>query len=202
MKTDFEKPKWLTKENLIVVVLAGVLLLVICLPTKKNESSILDMNSGNITESSNNQSSRTEEGTDSEVLQRLYREEMEEQVRAILSNMEGVGRVEVLLTLQSSEELVVEKDTRIIRDSLEEDGNGGKTSSQSVDSEETTVYSQAQGSVNEPYVIKKIQPRVEGVFVIAEGAGSGTVNKNITEAIQVLFGIESHKIKVAKMKSN
>jgi len=27
-------------------------------------------------------------------------------------------------------------------------------------------------------------------------------NKNITEAIQVLFGIESHKIKVAKMKSN
>lgn len=199
MKTRLDKSKLFTKENLIVVILAGVLLLVICFPIQEKESSILDMDSDNIKKE---QAIETNIISNGEVVQGVYRAELEQQVRGILSNMEGVGRVEVLLTLQSSEELVVEKDTRIVRDSSEESNEGNTSNSQSVDSEETTVFAQSGSSVNEPYVIKKIQPKVEGVLVIAEGAGRGEVNKNITEAIQVLFGIESHKIKVAKMKSN
>ena len=49
-------------------------------------------------------------------------------------------------------------------------------------------------------MVKTLQPKVEGVLVIAEGAGNSVVKKNISEAVEVLFGIDAHRIKVAKKK--
>lgn len=40
---------------------------------------------------------------------------------------------------------------------------------------------------------------IEGVAVSAKGAGNGKVAKNISEVIQALFGLDAHKIKIAKM---
>lgn len=40
---------------------------------------------------------------------------------------------------------------------------------------------------------------IEGVVVCAKGAANGKVAKNISEVIQALFGLEAHKIKIAKM---
>mgnify|MGYP006875711212 CR=1 FL=1 len=38
------------------------------------------------------------------------------------------------------------------------------------------------------------------VTVVAQGGGNAVVQKNITDVIQALFGVEAHKIKVVKMK--
>ena len=65
---------------------------------------------------------------------------------------------------------------------------------------DTTVYS-TNGSVSEPYVVKTLTPRIEGVLVVAEGAGSGTTNRTISEIVQALFGVEAHKVVVVKMDS-
>jgi hypothetical protein len=40
---------------------------------------------------------------------------------------------------------------------------------------------------------------VEGVFVVAEGAGNAAVCADILSAVQSLFSIEAHKITIAKM---
>ena len=37
--------------------------------------------------------------------------------------------------------------------------------------------------------------------MVAEGAGSGTINRTVTEVVQALFGVEAHKVKVVKMNS-
>ena len=68
-----------------------------------------------------------------------------------------------------------------------------------MEEQETTVYS-TSGSSSEPYVVKTLYPKVEGVVVVAQGAGKGTVNKSITEIVQALFGLEAHKVMVVKMK--
>ena len=39
---------------------------------------------------------------------------------------------------------------------------------------------------------------VEGVVVIADGGDNAVVAQNITEAVQALFGVEAHKIKIMK----
>ncbi|MGN0422485.1 MAG: stage III sporulation protein AG, partial [Lachnospiraceae bacterium] len=38
----------------------------------------------------------------------------------------------------------------------------------------------------------------EGVVVLAEGGDNAVVKQNITEAVQALFGIDTHKIRVMK----
>ena len=39
---------------------------------------------------------------------------------------------------------------------------------------------------------------IEGVVVIADGGGNAVLVKNITEVVQALFDVDSHKIKVIK----
>ena len=105
-----------------------------------------------------------------------------------------------MVTLKSSPELVVEKEQPYLRSSTtENDAQGGSRTVNQVETEENTVY-KTNGSVSEPYVVKTLPPEVEGVVVVAEGAGSGTVNRTIVELIQALFGVEAHKVKVVKME--
>ena len=66
--------------------------------------------------------------------------------------------------------------------------------------EKNTIYTEDSRGRNVPYVIKTIAPTVEGVVVIAQGAGQQSVQENIIEAIQVLFDIDANKIKIVKMK--
>lgn len=70
-----------------------------------------------------------------------------------------------------------------------------------LESGESTVYI-SSGSNSEPYVIKTLLPTVEGVVVVAQGAGTGNVNRNITEIVMALFGVEAHKVQVVKMGSS
>ena len=63
------------------------------------------------------------------------------------------------------------------------------------------VY-RSDGSRNEPYVVKTLAPQIEGVLVIAQGAGNGTVSRTIVEIAQALFGVEAHKVRVVKMGTN
>ena len=51
-----------------------------------------------------------------------------------------------------------------------------------------------------PYVVKELEPKVQGVVVIAEGGGNPAVQQNILEAVQALFPVEAHKIKIMKME--
>ena len=131
-----------------------------------------------------------------------YITELETKLEQMLFNMENVGKVDVLITLQSSEEKIVEKDIPINRSNTEEqDSGGGSRSVSNVDTQEITIYETDSGK-STPYVVKTTSPKVEGVVVVCEGAGIGSVSKNITDAIEVLFGIEPHKIKVVKMKTS
>ena len=65
-----------------------------------------------------------------------------------------------------------------------------------------TVFENAGSGISFPYVKQRISPQIAGVVVSVQGGDNLRVNKNITEAIQALFGIDVHKIKIIKMSSN
>ena len=199
---DFTRLK---KENFVVIFLIGILFLIIAWPTQKNQeegtkSGITDMVSGTIGTKEENYSSVTGvPGNDSE---KDYRESLESTLEELLASMEGAGKVKVMITLQSSGESIVEKDMVSSRSSSTEvDSAGGSRNTADVSDSEETVYTGGTGKEDTPFVKKIIYPKIEGVVVCAQGGGNATVNKNITEAIQVLFGIDVHKIKVIKMSS-
>lgn len=194
--------KWFRKDNLMILILSGVLLFIIALPIggeEKNTDSGQD--NGQHKTGQQKGDARQQDGTDIVPEQEGYVDALERQLEEILSEMAGVGKARVMITLEASEELVVEKDEPLKRaNTNENDSAGGSRIISEVDSAENTVY-RTTGSDSEPYVIQTISPRVEGVVVVAQGAGSGTVNKCITEMVQALFGIEAHKVKVVKMAS-
>ena len=136
----------------------------------------------------------------------IYREEyivgkMEKRLEEMLSAMQGVGRVKVMITLASSGEKIVEKDIPLERSNIvENDSTGGNRSTNEMYSREETVYSTNSEGDKIPYVIRENSARVEGVGVVAQGGDQTQVQKNISDVIQALFGIEAHKIKVVKMK--
>lgn len=187
--------KWFRKDNLIVLILAGVLLVIIALPTKDSGETEGFQAEGETT-AADRAVIPDAAGSDEE-----YAGQMEQRLREILSRMEGVGQVRVMITLKSSQELVVEKEQPYLRSSTNEnDAQGGNRSVNQLETEDNTVY-RTDGSVSEPYVIKTLPPQIEGVVVVAEGAGSGTVNRTIVEMVQALFGVEAHKVKVVKMET-
>lgn len=188
--------KKLTKENMAIMALLGILLMVIAIPVKKTETQ-KDQTAAPENKSTASGTQETEE----EDTTGGYAGELEERLESLLASMEGVGNVKVMVTLDSSREQVVEKDIPSTMDTTKEtDSTGGSRDVINSRQEETTVYVTDSAGNKTPYVSKIREPSIEGVTVVAQGGGNAVIQKNITEVIQALFGIEAHKIKVVKMK--
>ena len=196
----------LKKDNLIILILTGVLFLVIAwpipenLPKEEQMSQLWDRTSSNMNENIS-ETEQNGKGAYTENEETYTVSYLEQRLENILSSIYGVGRVKVMVTLASSGEKIIAKDIPLERNNIiENDSTGGNRSTSEMYSQEETVYSTTSGGDKIPYVIKENYARVEGVSVVAEGGDNVMVQKNISEVIQALFGIEEHKIKVVKMK--
>lgn len=167
LKKRYWPPK---KDQLLILVLMGLLLAVIAVPADREE----EKDTAHIPEAV---PEAAEEAPD-------YEERMEEKLEELLGSVDGVGKVRVMLTFEGTGEKKVEKDQSRTAD----------------ESREETVYEERGSSERTPYVTSKTNPKVEGVLVIAEGGGNSRVKQEILEAAQALFGIDAHKIKIMKME--
>lgn len=133
---------------------------------------------------------------------RSQTEELEEKLERALSRVEGVGKVEVVLSLESTNQKVVEKDVPASRSSQESSGAQESSSASSVTTEESTVYQTDSDGSETPYVVRENYPEIRGVLVVAQGGGDPVAVQQIQEAVMALFRVEAHKIKVMKMKGS
>lgn len=195
------------KDQFVICILAGILLVIMAMPSteKKNSNAskygIWDSDASIIEEKAKEETEETgqsEKFGDAEE----YESYMENKLEQAISAMEGAGKVKVMVTVNTSRELVVEKDVPITRNGTQEsDSEGGNRNINEWKQEEETVYTRQNDGSSTPYVVKTLQPLIEGVVVVAQGGDRPEVRRNITEAIVALFDIEPHKIKVVKMKS-
>ena len=129
---------------------------------------------------------------------RLYELRMEQRIRDVLKNVDGVGEVDVMLTLSSSSEKVLRVDRERSRATTAETDSSGGTRQQAEEAlRESTVLAGGSGS-GEPVVEKELAPELSGIVISAQGGGNASVQKEISEAMQALFGLPAHKIKVLK----
>jgi len=167
IKKRYWPPK---KDQLLIVVLLGLLLAVIAIPAEKKERK------------QEKSESISETAADTEELD--YESQMEQKLEELLGSVDGIGRVRVMLTYEGTGEKRVEKDRFQTAD----------------ESREETVYEEDGSRGKAPYVISETNPKVTGVLVIAEGGGNSRIKQEILEAAQALFGIEAHKIKIMKIE--
>ena len=166
------------KDKWLIILLVGLLLVVIAMPVSDIKSD----------QTQDEQQVQKAENASEDT----YTDALETRLENALAKVEGVGNVKVMITLASSSEKVVEKD-REMTSEVQEGESGEKNTSSS----ETAVYANGNGE-EMPYVKQELSPRIEGVLVIADGGDNAIVIENITEAVQALFGVDTHKIKVMK----
>ena len=123
---------------------------------------------------------------------------MERRLEEVLLAVEGVGEVKVMITLKDNGEKQLQSDTLREQSSTSEtDSSGGSRSVQEAREEYNTVIMN-DGSSDSPYITRETVPEIEGVLVVARGAGDTSVKTEIYEAVQALFNVPAHKIKVLK----
>lgn len=179
------KEKKLKRSDLLILVLAGILILIIALPTDTKEKKQAEKLKENISKENN-----TMEAS---------KDEIERKLEDILEKIDGAGDVKVMITYQDSGTQVVEKDKNTSENSLEEsDSTGGVRSTKEQQLQESTVYEEADAG-NTPFVSKELLPKVEGILIVASGGDNQKVKQNISEAVLALFQVEAHRIKIVKM---
>ncbi len=186
-KFSMDRLKNISKNQLLIGGLVGILLLVIAIPVEHRE----DAREESQREQSQGESSSGNGGD--------YGKRLERRLEEVLKDMEGVGKVKVMITLQDEGERVLEKDWNQSSQDISEEDGSVKRSTKERQSQETTVFSQSGTSSGEPFVKREVTPRIEGVLVVAEGGGDSKTVKNISDAVLALFPVEVHKIKVVKM---
>lgn len=107
-------------------------------------------------------------------------EAFEGKLSRTLSQIQGAGEVEVLLTLDSGSRQVLAQDR-------EQDGDGGRA----------TTVTVGKGSGNQEVVaLQTIAPRFRGALVVCPGGGEPAVRLALTRAVSALTGLGADCISV------
>lgn len=181
--------------KLVMMFVAGILLILLTFPGLLGGEN-KDKNKNITTESSDWQIGTNTTSYDSNT----YISELEGRLENILRKVNGIGEVEVMITLRASKEQVPLKDVPYTQEGLNEvDGEGGSRTNNSIQKEESTVLVINEDGNTQPYILQEREPEVEGILVIAEGGDNVLIIMDIIEAAEVLFDIPAHKVKVMKM---
>ncbi|GMQ64123.1 MULTISPECIES: stage III sporulation protein AG [Vallitalea] len=132
-----------------------------------------------------------------------YEEKLEKRLEKEFANIDGVGKVEVIIMLKTSGEIIINKDTPNSQTQSDEvDSEGGTRQSIQTDSKEATVLINNSDGSTKPIILKELEPEISGVVIIAEGGDDILVKKNLINAAKVLLDVPMHKIEVMKMVQN
>lgn len=110
-----------------------------------------------------------------------YQAQLEEQLAALIGQMQGAGRTTVMVTLSTGEETVYAVDTQ----------------SGELQQQETHVLLQDGSALAETTWL----PQICGVAVLCEGGGDVRVAARITELLHSLLDLPSNRICVEQRKS-
>ena len=129
-----------------------------------------------------------------------FYDENEEKLANILSNIEGVGKVKVLLTYsQTSTSIPLYNENLRESNTTETDSSGGSRTVAESDSEKEVIYKEDSSGNREPVTQSVISPQIEGAIITAEGADNAEVKTAIVQAVEAATGLATHKIQVFKM---
>ncbi|WP_368656648.1 stage III sporulation protein AG [Brevibacillus dissolubilis] len=139
-------------------------------------------------------------GSISKDTMREYENTYETQLAEILESVIGVGQVEVMVNLDSTPEIVVEKDRDSRQATTKEVDKNQATRDQNDQSRNEKVVVIDGGKSQQPVVVKTMKPKVRGVLIVAKGAENIQVKAWITDAVQKVLEVPAYKISILPKK--
>ena len=161
--TALEKYKFV-----LLVLLAGLLLLLLPLPSGGGETA--------------------HAGEAEQAATAFSVDELEENLEATLSRIDGAGEVTVALTLRSGARQVLAQDVTV----SDREGSSGE--------ERTTVVISGGSGREEAVALQELAPQFQGAVVVCPGGDDPTVRLKLAEAVADLTGLGADRISICKGK--
>lgn len=120
-----------------------------------------------------------------------YAENLEKRLTAVISEINGAGKVSVMITLDGGMSYEYAKECEEVTTSSSLTGG---TNTKTTSSESVVIVNQNGKST--PLVVREIYPDVSGVVVVSSGASNVAVKMNIINAVTTLLGVSDNKIQV------
>ena len=128
-----------------------------------------------------------------------YAAALESRLEGILGRIDGVGEVEVMITLKSGYTYTYAVTEKVNSDVSEEyKSDDQRKSQQKNTTEQSYVMVEDGGS---PLVTALNEPEIKGVVVVCAGGGAPKVVAQVTAAVKTALDISSAKITVSKISS-
>ncbi|MEG1500507.1 MAG: hypothetical protein RR396_00975, partial [Clostridiales bacterium] len=118
---------------------------------------------------------------------------LEMRLSHILGQIKGAGKVEVAVTFQSSREKQYAFNKQSNQRSSQEPAMTGADAG---DNQEESLQMTLAGENSQPILVQEIAPTIQGVLVVASGAGDEIVKQSIFEAVKGLLNVAHHRIVV------
>lgn len=129
-----------------------------------------------------------------------YEEQKKQELKDILSKIDGVGEVEVEIYFESSEVLVPATNSSIQTSETEEQDNNGGNRVTKQETQGTTVVMKNDSNTSEPFIAKTYKPQITGVIIVAEGAKSSKITYEIQKAVASFYDLSLDTVNVYPMK--
>lgn len=129
-----------------------------------------------------------------------YEEKLNTELTAILSKIEGVGKVTAMIYFESGNEMLpAYNQNNSVKTTEENDGNGGKRITNE-NNNNTTIVTTNENGGNRPFITKEYKPKISGIIVIAEGANNPEVKYKLYEAVKTVFNMQQYKVNIYPME--
>ncbi len=157
------------KKKIIVII--GILLIIIIfiseiLPDKPKSEKTTDVNKS--------ESYELEE----------YEKKLKDEIFDLVKHIDGVGRVKVMVTLENSEEILYQYDSKV------------QSTQDSQDKQEEVVIVDDENGNKQALVRTKKLPKIMGIVVVCDGAEDIDVEYRIVDALTTAFNINSSNVSV------
>lgn len=181
-------------SNMMILFLAGVLLVIVSTIFKPD----IIPSAANKTNEKTIQTSG--QGGDTLTTDNSYKERVQNELMSTLEHIDGVGKVRVMMYFEGGEEQVPAFNTDESKSSTEEKDPSGGTRKITQDGGGNTVVMTNDGSNQQPFILKKYNPKITGICIVAEGASDKITELRVRQAVTILFGLPENKVQVYPMK--
>ena len=121
-----------------------------------------------------------------------YIQYYEDKLEEILSQIEGAGKVSVMITLESGSQKIYAQEV---------DNNRTSGTEREEDSIHQKPLVISKNGSQEAVIEKELQPEIQGVLIACTGGNSEKVRLDIVQSVKTLFHISSNKVHVVQSKN-
>lgn len=131
-----------------------------------------------------------------------YETRQKKELKEMIEQMDGVGKVDVKIYFESGEVKVPATDDTTQTSTTEEKDTSGGTRVTKSQNDGSKVVMGGGVDGNSPLIVKVDKPKISGIIVVAEGAENSEIRYSIGKACSTLFDISADKVQVFAMKKS